>query len=331
LIFAFDFNPETLGNMKGNNNTTKGTSILVVSTQKDVREILQEAMILAGYQCVIAANGVEALDWLSETRIDVVVTDIKMPSMDGLELTAQVKMQYDADVIAMAEFSDDYTFEEIIAKGASELMLRPISIPELYMRIRRVLREKTLFNERNSAMQKLRESEQRYQELSITDGLTKLFNLRQFYSTLHTELERSTRYSHPLTVLMLDIDDFKKYNDTYGHLEGDKVLIRFAEIIRYCLRQSDSAYRYGGEEFTVILPVTAKVHGVAAAERIRTALRSEVFAPGFGENIQVTVSIGVAQHLKHEDMMEFLRRADQNLYTAKAAGKDQVCYSISGL
>jgi two-component system cell cycle response regulator len=251
-----------------------------------------------------------------------------LPLMDGLELTTKIRMRYDTSVIVMAAFTDNYTFEEIIAKGASELVLKPVSIQELYMRIRRVLREMSLLRERNSAMQKLQESEQRYQEMSITDGLTKIFNSRHFFNTLRTEIERAKRYDHPLTVLMLDIDDFKKYNDTCGHLEGDKVLVRFAEIIQECLRQSDSAYRYGGEEFAVILPVTTGEQGVTAAERVRTTLRNEVFVPSSGVNIQVTVSIGVAQYLKDEDMMEFLRCADQNLYAAKAAGKDQVCYTI---
>jgi two-component system cell cycle response regulator len=313
--------------MKVDNDTNKKTCILVVAAQEDVREILQEAMVMAGYQCMTAANGSEALDRLSENTIDVVITDVKIPSMDGLELTAQIRKMHDADVIVMAGFSDDCTFEDIIAKGASELLFKPVNISELYMRIKRVLREKTIILERNTAIQKLRESEQYYQELSTTDGLTKIFKTRQFYSNLRTEIERSRRYNHPLTVLMFDIDDFKRYNDTYGHLEGDKVLVRFAEIIKDCLRQSDTAYRYGGEEFSVILPVTAGEQGVSAAERVRTMLRTEVFMPRSGSKVRVTVSIGAAEYLKDEDMMVFLRRADQNLYLAKAAGKDQVCYA----
>lgn len=313
--------------MKVDNYTNKKTCILVVAAQEDVREILQEAMVMAGYQCMTAANGFEALDRLSESTIDVVVTDVKIPSMDGLELTAQIRKEHDADVIVMAGFSDDCTFEDIITKGASELLFKPVNISELYMRIKRVLRERTLIRERNTAIQKLRESEQYYQGLSITDGLTSIYNTRMFYSTLRTEIERSRRYNHPLAVLMLDIDDFKKYNDTYGHLEGDKVLVQFAKIIKDCLRQSDTAYRYGGEEFSVILPVTTGEQGVNAAERIRTMLRTEVFMSGSGSNVRVTVSIGVAQYVRDEEMMEFVRRADQNLYVAKAAGKDQVCYT----
>jgi len=310
------------------NNIAKKTRILIAAARQDVRDILREAMTMAGYQCIVAANGLEALDRLSEYHIDVVITDIKMPLMDGLELTIQIKKRYDTDVIVMAGFTDDCTLEEVIAKGASELMLKPVSITELYMRIKRVLREQTLLRERNSAMQKLQESEQRYRELSITDGLTKIFNSRQFFSELRSEIERAKRYDHPLTVLMLDIDNFKKYNDTFGHLEGDKVLARFARILQVCLRHSSSAYRYGGEEFAVILPSTTGEQGVTVAERVRTELRNVLFSPGSGGNIQVTVSIGVAQHLKDEDSMEFLCRADKNLYTAKATGKDQVFYTI---
>ena len=284
--------------------------------------MLKEAMVLSGYECLTAGNGREALECLAANPVDVVLTDIQMPEMNGLELTTHIKKSHDVDVIVMTGFTEDFTYEEIITKGASDFMLKPVSIAELCMRIRRVLREKALLRERNHAMDQLRDSEQRYQELSITDGLTKLFNSRQFYAVLHGEIERSNRYDHPLTVLMLDIDDFKKYNDTYGHLEGDRVLVRFAEIIRECLRQTDAACRYGGEEFAVILPATRGEQGMVTAERVRVALKNEVFKPRPDIGIQVTVSIGVAQHAKNEDMMDFLRRTDGNLYAAKASREE---------
>ena len=302
-------------------------SILVVTALEDVKTILREAMLMAGYQCFTASNGSDAMDQLSQNHIDVVITDIKMPLMNGLELTTKIREKYDSDVIVTAGFSDDISFEEIIARGASELLLKPINLAELYMRIIRVLRERTLLSERNAAMQMLKESEQRYQELSVTDGLTNIFNARQFYSSLRTEIERSRRYGHPLSILMLDIDDFKKYNDTYGHLEGDKVLIKFANVIQGCLRQSDTAYRYGGEEFSVILPVTTGEQGMFAADRVRIGIRNEVFNPSIGKNIHVTVSIGVAQYRQDEDIMDFLCRSDRNLYAAKAAGKDRVYWN----
>ena len=311
---------------KSESNGTQ-TRILIVDDHVELRDMLEEAMVLSGYACLTAGNGREALECLAANPVDVVLTDIQMPEMNGLELTVHIKKSHDVDVIVMTGFTDDFTYEEIITKGASDFMLKPVSIPELCIRIRRVVREKALLRERNHAMERLRESEQRYQELSITDGLTKLFNSRQFYSVLHGEIERSNRYDLPLTVLMLDIDDFKKYNDTYGHLEGDKVLTRFAEIIQECLRQTDSAYRYGGEEFSIILPSTRGEQGVISAERVRIALKNELFKPSPEKHIQVTVSIGVAQHAKGEEMMDFLRRTDQNLYTAKAGGKNQACYT----
>lgn len=301
--------------------------ILIVDDHVELREMLRETMVLSGYDCLTAGSGREALACLAGNRVDVVLTDVKMPEMNGIELTMEIKKNHDVDVIVMTGFTDDFTYEEIITKGASDFMLKPLSIPELCLRIRRVVREKALLRERNQAMEKLRESEQRYQELSITDGLTKLFNARQFYTVLNGEIERSNRYGHPLTVLMLDIDDFKKYNDTYGHLEGDKVLMRFAEIVKECLRQTDTACRYGGEEFAVILPATRGEQGVITAERVRIALKNEVFKPRPDINIRVTVSIGVAQHAQNEDIMDFLRRTDNNLYVAKAAGKNQVCFT----
>jgi diguanylate cyclase (GGDEF)-like protein len=107
----------------------------------------------------------------------------------------------------------------------------------------------------------LRESERRYQELSIVDDLTQLYNSRHFYAQLEKEIERSNRYEQPLTLLLLDLDKFKDFNDTYGHVEGDEVLLRLATVIKRCLRETDSAYRYGGEEFTIILPMTSSEEG----------------------------------------------------------------------
>jgi len=303
------------------------TRILIVDDHVELREMLREAMSLTGFECLTAGNGREALECLVGNTVDIVLTDIKMPEMNGLELTEHIKQKHDVGVIVMTGYTDDFSYEDIITKGASDFMVKPVAIPELSLRIKRVVRERALLRERNHAMERLRESEQRYQELSITDGLTKLFNSRQFYAVLHGEIERSNRYDHPLTVLMLDIDDFKKYNDTYGHLEGDRVLARFAEIIRECLRQTDSAYRYGGEEFSVILPATKGEQGIVTAERVRIALKNEIFKPRPDKDIRVTVSIGLAQHARNEEMMDFLRRADRNLYKAKASGKNQVCFS----
>ena len=136
--------------------------------------------------------------------------------------------------------------------------------------------------ETKKTQEALRKSEQKYRELSMIDDLTQLYNSRHFYVRLKSETERSNRYGQPLTLLMLDLDDFKAFNDTYGHVEGDQVLSRLGRVVKRCLRETDSAYRYGGEEFTILLPMTTNVEGVVTAERIRTEFRKENFFPGAG-------------------------------------------------
>ncbi len=181
--------------------------------------------------------------------------------------------------------------------------------------------------DRKLAENALRESEARYRTLSVTDSLTELYNSRHFYDQLRLEIERAERYGHPLSLLLLDIDNFKRFNDTYGHLEGDEVLIRLGQVIRRCLRKTDSAYRFGGEEFTIILPETAGDAATVLAERIREELEDENFHPVESpEIVHETVSIGVAQYLPREGLRPFIKRADFNMYGAKEQGKNRVYY-----
>jgi len=173
----------------------------------------------------------------------------------------------------------------------------------------------------------LKDSEKRYRELSIIDGLTQLYNSRYFYHQLKLEIDRVNRYEEqPLTLLLLDLDDFKQFNDTYGHVEGDQVLSRLGQVVKRCLRQTDSAYRYGGEEFTIILPMTTSKDAVITAERIRAEFKKETFSPAPGQgNVHVTVSIGLGQYKPQEDTKVFVNRVDQLMYLAKKNGKDRVC------
>ena len=181
-------------------------------------------------------------------------------------------------------------------------------------------------SKRKRAEEQLRESEKKYKELSITDDLTKLYNSRHFYERLKLEMERTTRYRHPLSLLMVDIDDFKKFNDTHGHLAGDEVLAQTGEAIKGALRDSDSGYRYGGEEFVVILPETSASGAVQVAERIRKELAAMPIPLADGETHNITASIGVSELREREKSSEFIRRADINLYAAKAAGKNRVIF-----
>jgi len=179
--------------------------------------------------------------------------------------------------------------------------------------------------ERKLVEDELRESEKRYRELSITDSLTKLYNSRHFFRQLRQEIERAKRYEEPLSLILLDIDNFKGYNDTYGHLEGDRVLAVLADVIRETLRSADSAYRYGGEEFTVILPETEGENASLVAERFRKAFEDTVLSPLPRSEVHMTVSVGVTQYVPGEEDSVLIKRADSAMYTAKTSGKNRVC------
>lgn len=179
--------------------------------------------------------------------------------------------------------------------------------------------------DRKIVEKKLKDSEKRYRELSIIDDLTQLYNSRYFYHQLKRELDRLERREYPLTLLLLDLDDFKAFNDTYGHIEGDQVLLKVGRVIKKCLRKEDSAYRYGGEEFTIILPMTTKDEGVVTAERIREELKKENFSPVPHKRVYLTVSIGVAEYRRNEDIKAFVNRVDHLMYQGKRNGKNRVC------
>ncbi|MBR9980463.1 MAG: diguanylate cyclase, partial [Desulfatitalea sp.] len=247
-----------------------------------------------------------------------VITDIMLPGMDGLELTDRIKNNHEVDVIVMTGYSGDYSYEEAISKGASDFVFKPVRFEELLLRLRRVLKERRLTQERIHMLEKLK-------RLSITDGLTQLYNSRYFYNQLKIEIDRTSRYQRPLSLLLLDIDNFKDYNDNYGHLEGDKVLVRLGQVIRSCLRKMDSAYRYGGEEFTVILPETEGDEAATVAERIRSAVQADRFYPKGEDNpLSITVSVGVTEFHRPEEIALFVQRADKAMYQSKQAGRNRV-------
>lgn len=183
--------------------------------------------------------------------------------------------------------------------------------------------------ERNRMKKALQESEEKYHELSIIDGLTGLYNSRHFYNQIEIETDRSVRYGGPLTLMFLDLDNFKQFNDAYGHIDGDQVLARLGHIIKGCLRRTDSAFRYGGEEFAVLMPVTTCAEGTLTAERIRRKVKNEAFYPVPGEEVHITVSIGVLEYKHGMDIKSLVRQADKLMYKAKKEGKDRTCTATS--
>ena len=299
-------------------------NLLIVDDDSAIREAMKEYFIIAGFNATTAKDGYETLEFIKYNfnQVDIVITDIMMPGMTGLELTDRIKSDYNIDVIVITGYTEDYSYEEAIKIGASDIIFKPVRFEELLLRIKRVLREKKVTQERNEMFKKLK-------KLAITDGLTGLFNSRQFYLQIEQEIDRFNRYKHPLSLLMLDIDHFKIFNDTYGHLEGDKVLIKMGEVITSSLRAMDSAYRYGGEEFAIFLPETSASEAYVVASRIKDRLGNHEFTPFQDQITHVTTSIGVTEYNPPESVHDFVARADMALYKAKGNGRNQVVSTLA--
>ena len=287
--------------------------VLVVDDEERVRTVLCDVIRQAGHACSGACGAKEALAFLDREPVDVVITDIIMPGCNGLELTETIKEKYNSDVIIITGYGDTFSYEEALEKGASDFAQKPVRPEELIARLKRVLNERKLIGER-------RQMEKRLRELTLTDNLTKLFNSRHFFEQIQSEIDRAARYNHPLSLLLLDIDGFKHFNDTYGHLEGDKVLLTLGEIIRGCMRKNDTGYRYGGDEFTAILPMTHGQEAVTVAERIRQEFCAAGFTPEPGQKFTATVSVGIAERQQEEGWEELTKRADKAMYMAKKDG-----------
>ena len=290
--------------------------ILIVDDDADVGGTLLKLVLAAGYNGIRAENGEQALKILNDRRVDLVVTDIELPDIQGLELTNLIKQEHGADVIVMTGFGEQYTYEDAIEQGASDFIIKPIRFTELSLRIKRVLRERAFDQEREKLMGRL-------QELAVTDGLTKLYNSRHFYEMLEVEIRRARRYGRPLSLLLFDIDKFKNFNDTYGHIEGDRALSRIARTVLDSIRNTDTAFRYGGEEFTVLMPETDEEEAFRVGQRVCDSVRDLVHRAN-GESVHLTISVGITQVVPGEDLADMVKRVDQAMYTAKRAGGDQV-------
>jgi diguanylate cyclase (GGDEF)-like protein len=220
----------------------------------------------------------------------------------------------------------------IITKGGEELWVR---LSTLYIYESGKLKRSTgvVYNitERKQAEEALKESERRYRELSIIDDLTQLYNSKHFHAQIGIEMERSNSYFYgqPLTLLLLDIDKFKAFNDQYGRAEGDHMLSRLGQMVKRCLRETDSAYRYGGGEISIILPMTAIEEGIVKAKRIQAELKKETFSPVPDQNIYITVNIGLAQYKPMEEMKTFVQRVEKLMDQAKKDGRDRICSDAS--
>lgn len=294
-------------------------SILIVDDDAVVRQQLIEFFRLSDFACLGVETADEAHAVLVSRPVDILIVNLQIEHTNGLDFIESVKKQWDVDVIAMTLYPGAYTYEFVVSRGASDFITKPIRYPELLLRIRRLANERKLRQEREEMVERLK-------VLSITDDLTQLYNSRHFHEQIAVEVERSNRYHHSLSLLMIDVDHFKKFNDRYGHLNGDIALAHVGSLVKLSLRAMDSAYRYGGEEFAVILPVTRGDEATVVAERIRLKVEASPVPIDDGGTVAVTLSVGVADHVPGETANQLIRRADEALYISKESGRNRTTF-----
>ena len=297
------------------------TRILVVDDNADNAEIISTRLRHRGYSIAEAGTGQAALDHVQANAPDLVLLDIMLPDIDGFEISRRIKSDSSLPFIPIILVTARDSIEDKVMgfeAGADDYLTKPINFSELEARVRSMLRIKRLQDE-------LEEKNRELRRLSVSDGLTGLYNHRHIHGLLRDEFERSGRTGASLTVAMFDLDLFKSVNDTYGHPAGDRVLIQVAGIMRVSARDIDRLGRYGGEEFIALLPATDAVGGAVFVERVRLAVENHEFHIGAGEPIGMTISAGVATYPHHQirDAEALIHGADRALYAAKAGGRNR--------
>lgn len=288
--------------------------ILIVDDSPHHQNMMVYELNKLGYDTSMATNGAEAIEAVARERFDVVMADIRLKDMTGLELcwhlrTAQgLRHLY---LILMIPGSMTDQFHELVEAGADEFLRKPLDWKWTAARL--------LAASRVVAMQRDLE------RLATTDALTGALNRRRFLERGAEEFIRSRRYERPLSVVMLDIDHFKRVNDTHGHATGDEAIRMTVRCCKSSLRSCDIIGRLGGEEFAVVLPETPPVNAFAAAQRLRVLIASSVLPVEPAGELRLTVSLGLAWiGAPDRDVEQLLARADTALYRAKNAGRNRV-------
>ncbi|HHX40463.1 MAG TPA: diguanylate cyclase [Armatimonadetes bacterium] len=302
----------------------QGRHVLIADDDPESIDLVGTILASEGHHLLSATHADEVLRQARLHQPDLILMDLEMPGMDGLSVAQALRHDPRTQHIPVIFVTASTALENklrALREGANDYITKPYYREELLARINVALRLKAL-------QDALRERNQLLAELATHDELTRLYNRRHLVQRLSEEVPRAKRYRLPLSCLLLDLDHFKRVNDTYGHPAGDAVLRQIASILRSSVRSVDVVGRYGGEEFLIILPQTGAEGARVLAERIRQRVEQEPFDIG-GQTIHCTTSIGLAAASDGEvpDADDLIAEADRALYHAKAMGRNRVSFA----
>ncbi len=290
--------------------------VLVVDDSMVFRKSMKDMLENLFYKVITVAHGEEALGMLNtHTDISLVITDYNMPVINGLELTHEIRKEYNKSelcIIAISSNSDEEINALFLKQGANDYINKPFSKEEFSCRV-------------NNSIEALENIQFITNHIS-RDFLTGLYNRRYFFENMQDYLEDTKESGEQFAVAMIDIDNFKKINDTYGHDIGDKIIIFLSEILRTNTSYRDIVARFGGEEFCIVLKNINRYSATDIFERLREEVENANFTTDKGQEIRFTISIGVSVH--HDDTLdETINQADMMLHNAKQDGRNQVLFN----
>lgn len=294
--------------------TTDKETILVVDDEIINIEVIGE-ILDSEYEIIFATKGTDAIQVARNAQPDLILLDVMMPGMDGYEVCSQLKTDAATATIPIIFITGLNAVEQEVRgleAGATDYVTKPISPPIIRARVRNQL--------------EFKRAREMLEMMATTDSLTGLANRRRFDDALQLEFQRLKRSQELLTVILIDVDNFKEFNDTYGHPAGDDCLRRVADVVRQAARRpADLAARYGGEEFVCLLPEVTHIGAINVAEGIRQAV-FDLTIPyrSLNETVHLTVSLGIATAscITVPAADHLIMLADKQLYEAKAAGRN---------
>lgn len=289
--------------------------VMVVDDSSVFRNQIKKMVENLFFQVFALAHGEEALLILEQNPdIKMIITDYNMPVMDGLQLTEEVRKTYDKNqlsIFVLSSVDSPEVSAMFLKRGANDFINKPFSKEEFSCRL-------------NNAIEAL-ENIETITNYASRDFLTGLYNRRYFFNTIEPYFSNAVDSEEEFVVAMVDIDHFKKINDTYGHDVGDKAIIHLSEILRSGVQHQDVVARFGGEEFCIVLKNTTRENAIGVLERIRQQVSLSPLMIANQSEVSFTISIGAA--LEHEDTLtDTINEADAKLYQAKSTGRNKVVF-----